>query len=174
MRAPVSAASSSGPPNLMASVRRTSSSTNFSWMDSSTMMRAPAEHTCPEWTKPPLRALSTAASKSASAKMTFGFLPPSSRATRFTVSAACLAIILPVTRPPVKETISTSGWVDSGLPAVAPAPVMRFATPAGTPASVSTVMSIIAVCGVSSACLRTKVLPAASAGATFHATCSSG
>ena len=174
MSGPVSASGSRGPPSLIFLVRRTSSSTNLSCRDSSTTMRAPAEHTWPECTNAPFRALSTAASKSASAKMTLGFLPPSSRAVRLMVSAAFRAMSLPVTSPPVKDTISTSGLVDSGVPQLAPAPVIRLATPAGTPTSARTVMSIIAVCGVSSACFSTNVLPAANAGATFHDTCSNG
>jgi len=57
------------------------------------------------------------------------------------VSAAFRAMSLPVTSPPVKDTISTSGLVDSGVPQLAPAPVIRLATPAGTPASARTGMS---------------------------------
>lgn len=91
-----------------------------------------------------------------------------------TVSAAFRAMTLPVASPPVKDTMSTSGLWDSGLPHAAPAPVTRLPTPAGRPASSRTAMSSIAVWGVSSACLRTKVLPAARHGATFHATWSSG
>jgi len=73
---------------------------------------APAEHTCPELTKAAFRALSTAASKRASAKITFGFLPPSSSATFLTVAAAAAAATrLPVTSPPVNDTRSTSGWL---------------------------------------------------------------
>ena len=121
-----------------------------------------------------MRALSIAAGRSASAKTTLGFLPPSSRATRFTVAAAAAMIERPVCRPPVKETRSTSGLSTSGCPAAAPAPVTRFATPGGRPTSVSAFISQTAVDGVSSLGLRTKVLPAARAGATFHEVCSSG
>ena len=103
-----------------------------------------------------------------------GFLPPSSRATFFTVSAADVMIRLPVGTPPVNETMSTRGSSLSSAPARGPAPSTRFATPAGTPASSSSRISRIAVCGVSSLGLSTNVLPAASAGATFHEVCSSG
>src|SRR5699024_10209295 len=64
---PASAFSSKGPPRRICWARSTSRSTNSSAMDSSTMSRAPAEHTWPEWTKAALSALSRAASKSASA-----------------------------------------------------------------------------------------------------------
>ncbi|CAM5621197.1 hypothetical protein SCANM63S_09716 [Streptomyces canarius] len=118
--------------------------------------------------------MSTAASKSASAKTMLGFLPPSSSATFFTVPAAAAISRRPVCRPPVKETRSTSGWSASGAPASGPAPSTRLATPGGSPASASSRTRWIAVCGVSSLGFRTKVLPAASAGATFHAVWSSG
>ena len=115
-----------------------------------------------------------AASRSASAKTMLGFLPPSSRATRFTVGAAAAMIRRPVTMPPVKETRSTSGASVSIGPTRSPAPVTRLATPVGRPTSVSASTSHIAVDGVSSLGLSTKVFPAASAGATFQAVCSSG
>ena len=121
-----------------------------------------------------MSALSIAAGRSASAKTTLGFLPPSSSATRFTVAAAAAMIARPVSRPPVKETRSTAGSSTSGAPAVAPAPSTRLATPSGRPTSASVRTSHIAVLGVSSLGLRTKVLPATRHGATFHAVCSSG
>ena len=64
----------------------TSSSTNSSWIDSSTTSRAPAEQTWPECRNTAVSAKSSAASRSASAKTMLGFLPPSSRATFFTVA----------------------------------------------------------------------------------------
>ena len=111
---------------------------------------------------------------SASAKTMLGFLPPSSRAIFLTVSAAFAISRRPVSTPPVNDTRSTSGWVDSGAPAVGPAPSTRLPTPAGSPASVSRRIKMIAVDGDSSLGLSTKVLPAASAGATFHDVWSSG
>ena len=73
-------------------------------------------------------------------------------------------IRLPVSSPPVKETRSTRGSSLSGAPACGPAPSTRLATPAGTPASSSRPISRIAVCGVSSLGLSTKVLPGGQAG----------
>ena len=99
------------------------------------MRREPAEHTCPESRKIAVRALSIAASMSASAKMMFGFLPPSSRATFFTVGAAAAMIVRPVSTPPVKETRSTSGALVIAAPTVAPGPRTRLATPSGSPSS---------------------------------------
>ena len=51
-----------------------------------------------------------AASKSASAKTMLGLLPPSSRPTFFTLSAALRMMCLPTSTEPVKATMSTSGW----------------------------------------------------------------
>ena len=50
----------------------------------------------------------------------FGFLPPSSTATRFTVAADARMIACPVARPPVKLTMSTSGCAASGAPTAGP------------------------------------------------------
>ncbi|CAM5566026.1 hypothetical protein SCYAM73S_04885 [Streptomyces cyaneofuscatus] len=80
----------------------------------------------------------------------------------------------PVVSPPVNDTMSTRGSSVSGAPTAAPAPSTRLATPSGSSASTSSPMSRTAVCGVSSLGFRTKVLPAPSAGATFHAVWSSG
>src|SRR5271156_3761870 len=55
--------------------------------------------------KTPKRAPSMAASKSASAKKMLGDLPPSSRVTRLTVSAACFTMILPTAALPVKAIV---------------------------------------------------------------------
>lgn len=121
-----------------------------------------------------MSAKSTAVSKSASAKMTLGFLPPSSSATFFTVTAAVAMMCLPVSSPPVKETMSTAGSSESGAPASGPAPRTRLAAPAGSPASSSAFISRMEVEGVSSLGLRTIVFPARSAGATFQLACSSG
>ncbi|GGY15389.1 hypothetical protein GCM10010510_71380 [Streptomyces anandii JCM 4720] len=121
-----------------------------------------------------MSAKSTAVSKSASAKITLGFLPPSSSATFFTVAAAAAMIRLPVSGPPVKETMSTAGFSESGAPTSGPGPRTRLPAPAGSPASSSARISRIEVEGVSSLGFRTKVLPASSAGATFQDAWSSG
>ncbi len=60
--------------------------------------------------------------------------------------------------------MSTRGSVESGAPAVGPAPRTRLPTPAGSPASSSRRIRWIAECGVSSLGLSTKVLPAARQG----------
>ena len=65
--------------------------------------------------------------------MTFGDLPPSSSATRFTVSAATAATRLPARVEPVNEIMSTSGCETSASPTSAPVPVTRLKTPGGKP-----------------------------------------
>ena len=122
----------------------------------------------------PNSAPSIAASKSASAKNMFGDFPPSSSVTRFTVSAACLTIILPTAALPVNAILFTSGCCTSGAPAVSPKPVMMFTTPGGNPTSASQFAISRAVSGVCSAGFRTHVQPAARAGASFQAAIISG
>ena len=80
----------------------------------------------------------------------------------------------PVARPPVNDTRSTRGSSISGAPAFAPAPSTRLADAGGQARLVEQPHQRIAVCGVSSLGLRTKVLPAARQGATFQEACSSG
>ena len=118
--------------------------------------------------------LSTAVSKSVSANTTLGFLPPSSTATRFTVAADAEMIACPVDSPPVKLTMSTSGCAVSGAPTGRPSPSRMLTTPGGTPASASSRTSSTELSGVTSLGLITQALPAASAGATFQDSCSSG
>ena len=115
------------------------------------MARQPAEQTCPEWMKAAVRALSTAVSKSASANTMLGLLPPSSRATFLTLTAAPRIRARPASRPPVSDTRSTSGLSASACPTRAPGPRTRLTTPAGTPASSSRRVRWMAVSGVTGA-----------------------
>ncbi len=64
-----------------------------------------------------------------------GFLPPSSKVTRFRFEEAPSKIFLPVTVPPVKATLSQSLLDASSSPAPAPGPVTTLTTPLGKPAS---------------------------------------
>ena len=61
-----------------------------------------------------------------------GALPPSSRCTRLSESAAALAIHLPVSGEPVSDTMSMSGCVTSDEPAGWPWPVITLSTPFGS------------------------------------------
>ena len=107
------------------------------------------------------------ASMSASSNTTTGALPPSSRWSRLTRSAATLAMCLPVSVSPVTEIIPTLGWPTSGSPIVAPVPVMTLRTPGGRmSAAISPRMR--AVSGVRADGLRMTELPAARAGPIFQ------
>ena len=72
-----------------------------------------------------------ARSRSASASTIIGSLPPSSRLTGVSVSAACAITFLPVATEPVNITKSTSST--SAAP-VSPRPVATWKTPSGRPA----------------------------------------
>jgi hypothetical protein len=65
------------------------------------------------------------------------------------------------------------GMLTSAAP-VAPSPVTMLSTPGGRPASRQSSAKAMALSGVYSAGFSTTVLPAASAGATFQASISSG
>jgi hypothetical protein len=110
---------------------------------------------------------------SASSNTTTGALPPSSRWTRFKVSAAARAIHLPVSTDPVSETMSTSACVTSDEPAGSPCPVITLSTPLGRNSAASSA-SLTVVTGVVSAGLSTIVHPAASAGPIFQTAIISG
>ena len=73
----------------------------------------------------------------------------------------------------MNATLSTSGCETSAAP-VDPSPVTMLTTPAGNSAWRRTSQNSSAVSGVVSAGLSTTVFPAASAGATFQASISSG
>src|SRR5215469_3369218 len=122
----------------------------------------------------PNSAPSTAASQSASAKKTFGDLPPSSSVTRFRVSAAPFTIIFPTAALPVKAILSTSACLTSAAPVTSPTPFTTFTTPGGNPASSNQFANSIAVSGVCSAGFSTQQHPAAIAGVSFHAAIQSG
>ena len=61
----------------------------------------------------------------------FGDLPPSSWATRLTVSAAAFATCAPARVEPVKDTMSMPGCAAIAAPTVGPSPLTRLKTPAG-------------------------------------------
>ena len=86
--------------------------------------------------KTPKSAPSIAASKSASAKKMLGDLPPSSRVTRLTVSAACLTMIFPDGGAASEGDLVHVGCCTSGAPQVSLSkPVTMLTTPGGRPQS---------------------------------------
>ena len=103
----------------------------------------------------------------------FAALPPSSSVSFLPVPASSRWIALPTSVEPVNAILSTSGCLTSSAP-VRPSPVTMLTTPGGSSAWRRTSQKSSAVSGVVSAGLSTTVFPAASAGATFHASISSG
>ncbi|MCY1430239.1 hypothetical protein D9M71_461820 [compost metagenome] len=81
---------------------------------------------------------------------------------------------LPTSVEPVNTRQSTSGCRPRALPVCSPKPGSTFNTPAGTPASSASSARRKAENGDCSAGLRITELPAARAGASFHAAMSSG
>ena len=102
-----------------------------------------------------------------------GALPPSSRCVRFRCAAAACSTFLPVATSPVSETMRTPGWATNGAPTLSPRPSTTLTTPLGK-ISASSVASLSVVSGVCSEGFSTTALPAASAGASFHAAIISG
>ena len=79
----------------------------------------------------------------------------------------------PTSVEPVKASLSTPSCATRAAP-VAPSPVTMLTTPGGSPTSRVISAKASALSGVNSAGLSTTVLPAASAGAIFQASISSG
>src|SRR5260370_350305 len=98
-----------------------------------------------------------------------GLLPPSSSDSFFPEPAVALRMIRPTSVDPVKAILSMSGCVTMSSP-VRPSPVTTFRTPAGSPAAWASSASHNAVSGANSAGFKPTGLPAATAGATLHAT----
>ena len=109
-----------------------------------------------------------AASRSASAKMMFGFFPPSSSETFLNIGAHVSATLRPVTVPPVNEIVPIFGCAVIAAPTFGPVPCTTLSTPFGNPASAQISQSRYAVIGVSSLGLAMAVLPTAMAGAIFQ------
>ena len=100
-----------------------------------------------------------------------GSLPPISRLTRATRSAHAAAIFFPVSTEPVKATQATRSSATIAAP-ISPPPQSRLTTPSGRWSKQEASARVES--GVSSEGLETVTLPAASAGASFHESSSSG
>ncbi len=171
--APTSVFLSSGSPTRSVDRRSFRRSMNGSAIDSWTNSRLPAQHTSPWLKKMPLTTPSIAWSTGASSKMMLAALPPSSSVSALSVPAMALPMVLPTTVEPVKATLSTSGCLTRARP-ISPGPVTMLTTPGGSSAWRQTSAKRRADSGVEEAGLRTTVLPAARAGAIFHASINSG
>ena len=103
----------------------------------------------------------------------FAALPPSSSVIDLSVPAIALWIFLPTSVEPVNATLSMPGCLTSAMP-MSDGPGTMFTTPGGRSACWTTSANRSALSGVVEAGLRTTVFPAASAGAIFQASISSG
>ncbi len=108
-----------------------------------------------------------------SAKKMFGDLPPSSTVDGIRFSAAYCMMSRPVVVSPVKPILAMRGLEASALPISPPGPVTMLRTPGGTMSPITSA-SLRIDHGVGDAGLTTVQLPAASAGAIFHAAIRSG
>ena len=136
-------------------------------MGRSAKIREPAVHRSPFSENTPNSAMSIASSRSASAKMTPGDLPPSSidRPLRFGRPRHDRR---PVLVSPVNEMRGTPGCATRAAPASSPIPLTRLNTPSGSPASGKISARRLADSGVNSAGFSTTVHPDASAGASSN------
>ncbi len=171
--APTSVDLSSGSPTRRCFMRALRRAVKRSATPSATRIREPAQQTWPWLNQIASTTPSTAASRSASGKTMNGDLPPSSSVSFLPEPAVWRRISLPTSVEPVKAILSTSGWPTIAAP-VSPSPVTMLTTPFGRPISSQILAKASAVSGVYSAGFRTTVLPAASAGAIFHASMRSG
>ena len=130
------------------------------WL-SCTSRRLGAWQDCPLLENPRWMLKRAAFSRSPSVSTMFADLPPSSRHTRLTVLAAASPTRTPASVEPVKETKSTSGWLDMASPTTLPRPMIRLKTPAGVPASSMISARATPEAGEASEGLRTIVHPAA-------------
>src|SRR3954454_10584144 len=174
IKGPISVVGSSGSPTLIASTAPLSCDRNSSTAPRWTRMRERAQQSWPALSNTAHGAALAAASTSASAKTTLADLPPSSSVTRLIVAAAPAAIERPTSVEPVNAIFATSGCSTSRVPHSRPGPATTLTTPSGSPASTASFSNSTAVSGVSSAGFSTIVLPAARAGASFHAAIVSG
>ena len=126
----------------------------------------------PAFQKPPPAIVAAATATSASSKTTTGALPPSSRWTRLSESAADRAIALPVATEPVSEIMSTPGCSTTAAPTSSP-PATALSTPGGSTSAARAARRSVDT-GVSGAGLSTTVLPAARAGPIFQSAIISG
>src|SRR2546425_1552642 len=134
----------------------------------STNTRLRAQQSWPVLAKTLIGEVSAARSQSASAKMMFGDLPPSSSEILLKSRAASSITRRPTSVEPVNDTLRINGLVISASPIAAPEPGKTCSTPGGKPARCASSPSSSAVNGESEAGLSTTQLPAAKAGAAFQ------
>ena len=120
-------------PTTSRSAPATTRSTSRSATSGAAYTRWTDRQFCPAAPNAPLTMALAALSTSASGRTMTAPLPPSSISVF--LAPAARATASPVAYPPVKDTMSTSGWPTSAAPTVAPRPGSTASRPAGTPAS---------------------------------------
>lgn len=159
--------SASGSPTTSSEAVAAARTSTFAICERNTSMRVGALQDWPRLRKAARTPSGTARRKSASGKMIFDDLPPSSWATRLTVGAAACATRTPARVEPVIEIMSTCGCDARAAPTIGPVPLTRLMTPGGQPASCITSANSKALSGDNSLGFNTTVQPAASAGPTL-------
>ncbi len=101
--------SANGSPTLVASAACSAAAIACAILDRGTSIRVGALQDWPVLRKHACTPCLTALSRSASSRIMWADLPPSSCVTRFTVGAAATATAMPARVDPVKETMATSG-----------------------------------------------------------------
>ena len=126
-----------------------------------------AMQTCPLVTKAAstMRSARAASPTTSGARMAASF-PPSSSTTGRVVAAAVAMTAWPVPTPPVKETMSTSGWPTNAAPSAASGPFTTLRTPGGS-ISAMAAATRSTVPGQDGGALTTTVSPASNAGSTL-------
>src|SRR6185312_9159194 len=165
---PMVVSSALGSPTFTLSAAALAMFTASSYFERGTSMREGALQDWPVLfiiasTPPP-----TAVFKSASSRMTFADLPPSSSDTRLTVSEAAFETWIPARVEPVNDIMSMPGCAAMAAPTSGPVPSTRLNTPLGTPASCKISARMCALSGATSLGFSTIVQPDASAGAILQ------
>src|ERR1043166_1762405 len=134
----------------------------------STKTREPHRQICPWFANDERTLPAMAASRSASAKMMLGFLPPSSSETFLNNGARASATFFPVAVPPVNEIVVIFGCAVIAAPTFGPVPWTMLSTPLANPASTQTSHDRETVIVVTSLGFAIAVFPTAIAGAIFQ------
>ena len=123
------------------------------------MIRLDAVQRWPVEKNEPCTAQLTAVARSASPRITSGFLPPISICTLAMRPMAACATLAPVLTEPVKLMAFTRRSFRKAWPTTLPRPMTRLNTPLGRPARLMISASAQALAGTSSAGLISTQLP---------------
>ncbi len=161
---PISKEKSYAAPSVTSPAARANAATNSSYRDSWTKIRSMPMQIWPALEKHAWTAPVTAASRSASARTTIGFLPPSSIEAPISRRPQAAASSRPVAVEPVNARWSTSS--SSAGPITEPRPATTCQTSSGSPARAASSRAASSDSGACESALLTTALPAISAGIT--------